>query len=58
MEDRAAEGRAASVLEGQVFLRYSRHNVNVPATGAWARLGPLLQTHSRLTPPHLLLDLF
>lgn len=50
MEDRAAEGRAATVLEGQVFFSYSRHNVNVLATGAWAGLGPLLQSSLQAHP--------
>lgn len=50
MEDKAAEGRAPAVLEGQVFFSYPRHHVNVPGTGAWPGLGPLLQSSLQAHP--------
>lgn len=50
MEDRATEGRGTTVLEGQVFFSYSRHNVNVPVTGGWACLGLLLQSSRQARP--------
>lgn len=48
-----SRGKGCHGLEGQVFLSYSSHNVNVPVAGARHAWALFCKPHFKLTLPHL-----